>query len=162
MRNIKRKILFTLFCGALLLTGGCGKKNADAAVAATTPAATTSAAEKAEDDSVEIETDYGTLYYPAEWSSYLKTEIIDGDDAAFVKFKAEVDQQEYLLFDIEIGSGFGDYCGTITDAQGNKHDVFVVIETLPDLTALSQDQQDMIYAMQEDNEYVIAHLDSDK
>lgn len=98
---------------------------------------------------MEIETDYGILYYPATWKDSLHTEITNEENVMTVTFDAQINSQEYALFKVMICNEEGDSVGTITDSSGTSRNVFVEIFELNDIDDLSEDAQNQLYAMQE-------------
>lgn len=98
---------------------------------------------------MEIETDYGNLYYPATWKDSLHTKITNEENIMTVTFDAQINSQEYALFKVMICNEEGDSVGTITDSSGTSRNVFVEIFELNDIDDLSEDAQNQLYAMQE-------------
>ena len=114
--------------------------------------------EEEETNTVTVHTEYGDLYFQEQWSEYMKTEqAMDGDVLA-VSFMAEFNGQRYSLFEIIIGSGEEDPAAWITDEAGVQRDVSVVFEEVLEHEELSQEEQNRLYAMQEDINFVIENL----
>lgn len=105
-----------------------------------------------------IETQYGSLYYPAEWEDALETSETLEDETDSVVFAVTADDQEYTLFIIMICDAEGDSVGTVTDDSGQTRNVFIDISELPDLSDLSEEEQDQLYAMQEAVNVLIENL----
>lgn len=108
---------------------------------------------------MEIKTEYGTLSYPAEYKDSLTTNETNEDDFLTVTFNADVEGQSYTLFNIMINSEEGDSVGTITSDDGTVRNVFADITELTDISGLSEDDQNQLYAMQEGLNVLIENLD---
>ena len=117
----------------------CGHKFADA------PAQNGSQVSASVDDFV-IKTAYGDLHFPEQWEAYLKVEQAEGDNALTVQFSAT------------IGDETGDIAGTLTAADGTQRTVCIKIDEISKNDALSASEQQQVYAMQEDLNYLIDHL----
>lgn len=123
-----------------------------------------------EDYSVDLETDdeisltevvcaLGSLYYPQEWEDYMEIEITDNDEECELVFSTELDGEEYELFTVIInGSDNNDSVGTITGEDGTKRNVYLNVADLGNISGLSQDDQDRLYAMQESVNTVLNNL----
>lgn len=105
-----------------------------------------------------IETQYGSLYYPAEWEDALETSETLEDETDSVVFAVTADDQEYTLFIVMICDAEGDSVGAVTDDSGQTRNVFIDISELPDLSDLSEEEQDQLYAMQEAVNVLIENL----
>ena len=105
-----------------------------------------------------IETDYGDLLYPARWEKELLVEQKDQPDGVIVSFSTEADGTVYSLFTAYLGTEHGDCLGTVTAPDGTEQPVFIEIHDLPDLSALSPEEQDRLYGMQEGVNDVISAL----
>ena len=108
---------------------------------------------------MEIDTEYGTLSYPAEYKDSLTTNETNEDGFLTVTFNADVEGQSYTLFNIMINSEEGDSVGTITSDDGTVRNVFADITELPDISGLGEDEQNQLYAMQEGLNVLIENLD---
>lgn len=107
---------------------------------------------------MQIETDYGAITYPAEWKEALIVDESQQENGVTLVLSTEVDGTKYELFKVSIGEGPGDRYGTVTAPDGTEQPVFIEIHELPDLSALSPEDQDRLYAMQEGVNDVIAAL----
>ena len=105
-----------------------------------------------------IETQYGSLYYPAEWEDALETSETLENETDSVVFAVTADDQEYTLFIVMICDAEGDSVGAVTDDSGQTRNVFIDISELPDLSDLSEEEQDQLYAMQEAVNVLIENL----
>ena len=108
---------------------------------------------------MEIKTEYGTLSYPAEYKDSLTTNETNEDGFLTVTFNADVEGQSYTLFNIMINSEEGDSVGTITSDDGTVRNVLADITELTDISGLSEDDQNQLYAMQEGLNVLIENLD---
>ncbi len=105
-----------------------------------------------------ISTKYGDLYYPDQWEEYLKTSQEEKDESLIVNFNASINDETYSLFTVMIDSDEGTSVGEITDADGKKHSVSIEMEEIENIDDLTDTEQQRIYAMQEDLNYVIDYL----
>lgn len=116
-------------------------------------------AEAAEDSGMlEVETEYGTLYYPARWKEALVTAQEKSDETLTVDFSASVEGQEYRLFQVVIGGQEGDSAGVLTDAAGTARNVRLSVEEIAGIGALGEEEQNQLYAMQEGVNDLLEHL----
>lgn len=111
--------------------------------------------ESLENYDVCIETQYCTLYFPGQWNQYLI--IKENDDA--IGFYAEVGSvEEQYLFTISFGNMKSDFLGKILTKDEAEVDVYVDIAKIVPETSWNQDEMSIIYAMQEEINYVISNL----
>lgn len=178
IERVKIKIT-ALACCILLasLLAGCGKADIDQAVPPTdgeTVASTQQtlpegthydddaavqppAAEKTDPDTVGVETPWGTLFYEARWADVMLTEQEQTGDSLYVRFYAEMDGCRYDLFTVTIGADEAN-AGQITDYRGTARNVFVTMEDPGNLSDLKDEQKNVLYAMQEQINFVIGRL----
>lgn len=97
----------------------------------------------------EVKTKYGSLFYPQRFEADMKTREDDRDDGCIVEFFAVCDGKEYILFDVSIGIENGQLAGFLTDSKGTERNVFVNVPEIENIDALSSEEQDKLYAMQE-------------
>lgn len=119
----------------------------------------TSSAADAESEEILIETKYGTLYYPGQWEDYVSIAQNEEDDKIVVSFTATVGDTSYPLFEVTIGGNEGTSVGEITDSEGTKRTVYMHADELNEDPNLTEIEQKRLYAMQEDLNYVIDHLE---
>lgn len=105
-----------------------------------------------------IQTEYGDLYYPGQWEKNLKTEQTMNNDSLQVSFSAHLEDKDYLMFRVTIGSSEDTEVGELTDSSGTKRTVYMKVTELKSMEELSETEQHQLYAMQEDLNYVIDHL----
>lgn len=105
-----------------------------------------------------IETPYGSLCFPSQWDEFLKVEQTKENETVVVSFSAEIKDEQFPLFTISIGNGEGEPAGTISDADGTQHDVYVHVEEIQESEALSESEQKRLYVMQEDINYLLDNL----
>ena len=107
---------------------------------------------------MEVETEYGTLYYPARWKDVLVTAQEKSDEMLTVDFSASVEGKEYRLFQVVIGGQEGDSAGILTDDTGNQRNVQLSVEELAGIEELSEEEQNQLYAMQEGVNDLLEHM----
>ena len=153
----KRLIVITLIL-CLLLFSACGSSpsgtsNTEDAASSlpdikTDDSENPADTETAENAMLRIETDYGTLEYPAQYQAQLKTETEQRGEALTVHFRAEISGGVYELFTVTIAPDEGDSIGVIRDADGKERNVFVEVFEL-DVDSLSPEDRDTLFSMQE-------------
>lgn len=159
-KKISGLIICTLLVGTLL--GGCtrdGQKTNDK-IMETTQSYTIEEAPEAtvQQTDIIISTQYGDLHYPEQWKEFIRTEQEEKEDVVIVVFKADINGMTYPLFEVSIGSVDGKPVGQITDAAGNSRNVSVQVDEVLEDPALTEGEQNRLYAMQEDINYVIENL----
>lgn len=117
-----------------------------------------SAQEDEQADSLVIETEYGDLYYPEQWSEYVTTSQEMTDGSLGVVFSARIGETEYPMFKVTIGDSADAEVGTLTDDSGTARTVHMSVYELGETPDLSAEEQQRVVAMQEDLNYVIDHL----
>ena len=120
-------------------------------------AAESTAAPETEPQPIAVETPYGTLYHQPQWEGFLLTEQTMNDDTLCVTFLTRLEDREFRLFRVVIGDVDAN-AGTICDGEGNRRNVQVIMEDLGDLSALTEDQKNQLYALQEEINFVIDKL----
>ena len=149
----KWDVLLLVLCALVGVLAGCGDK-----VPTPTEAPTESVPPEdvTEDLSTlaQIETDFGTLYIPQKYEQLLQIEV----SGSTVKFSARQDGTTYALFDLAVGEEAGQLAGTLTDKRGTPRDVYITVCDLGDISNLSQDKQDQLYAAQEAVNVVVENL----
>lgn len=108
--------------------------------------------------SVCVSTIYGDLYYQDQWMDFMVVEQTPGADALTVMFQAKLNEQTFDLFVLTIGEHTGSPVGQITDASGVKREVYVQLCDLGDISHLSAGEQNRLYAMQEEINFVIENM----
>ena len=107
---------------------------------------------------MQLETDLGSISYPARWEDDLIVDRTEQDGGVTLTLSAAVNDTTYELFKVSVGAGPGEQQGTVTAPDGTEQPVFIEIQPLPDLSGLSQEDQDRLYGMQEGVNDVIAAL----
>lgn len=109
-------------------------------------------------EAIEISTKYGTLLYPKEWESNLRTEIVDS--AVYkVEFYGTVEgKKEQHLFDLIFNGTNGYNLGTLKTETGET--VQINIESYDSKLddTWTEDEQFVLYSMLEDINYTIGML----
>lgn len=115
--------------------------------------------QKAADDGAEkamkIETNYCDLHYPSKWE---ETVIIEkqGDSVAF---RADLKNQGvHPLFDVCFGIENGFFYDMIRAKDGSEIGVYLVVHPVSGDGTLNQETVDLLYAMQEDMNYLCKRL----
>ena len=142
-------LCITLF---LLLFSGCGKNdtslnqesnNADKSIPA---------------EAMVIETSYGDLYYPEQWKEFLQTEEEQKGEVLVISFRAVIQENTYDLFDVSIGGNEGTIVGQITSKDGTQRAVYIDVADIGEDSRLTEGEQNSLYAMQEDLNYLVDNL----
>lgn len=139
-------------------TGSSGKQH-EGTAAEHTAGSVESAPTVEELEESKIETAYGTLYYPKQWEEYVTTEQQENGDTIVVSFVATLHNTSYRLFEVTIGGTEGAAAGELTDNGGTKRTVYMQVDELEGDSALTATEQNRLYAMQEDLNYLIDHLE---
>ncbi len=138
-----------------LLCAGCGKgEDQTRRAASETP---DRPVQEAPTDIV-IETEFGVLHYPEQWQEFVNVQQERQGEGITVLFTAQINGTEYPLFDAVIGNGEGVQVGDLTDADGRQRPVFIRMTGLEEDPDLAENEQNRLYAMQEDLNYLIDHL----
>ena len=147
--TMKRKMCAVLAVGAMLfalLLNGCEK----------TEKGTENQVNNAND--IIISTQYGDLYYPDQWTEFVKTEQKSENDVVVVSFGAEINSKVYPLFEVMIGGEGANSVGTLTDSAGTSRNVSINVDEIVQDPDLTEGEQNRLYAMQEDLNYMIDNL----
>ena len=105
-----------------------------------------------------ISTQYGDLYYPDQWTEFVKTEQKSENDVVVVRFGAEINSKVYPLFEVMIGGEGANSVGTLTDSAGTSRNVSINVDEIVQDPDLTEGEQNRLYAMQEDLNYLIDNL----
>lgn len=119
--------------------------------------------EKTEDSTVEpgvvtVSTPYGALIYQELWHEYMQVDQIEEGEHLRVSFCTEINDERYSLFDLVLGVSSEEAIGTITDEDGNTYGVSVVFYELEDQPALTEDEKNLLCAMQEEINFVMDNI----
>lgn len=109
-------------------------------------------------DEVRVSTEFGNLYFREQWVEFMHTEQVKNENSIVVTFEADVNGVLYPLFSVTIGEGQGDPVGQLTDSAGTKRDVYVHVEEIVESDSLTAGEQNRMYAMQEEINYIIESL----
>ena len=173
MKNRRWLILLVLLLAASLALAGCGKQTEEVKEQEKTdlqtaespeeteegtdapeePPSAEELLEKADLNDLEIETDRGSLHFPAVWGDKISADTQELEDASVVSFYAELDGGRYRLFTVTLNDEELEAAGTVTKNEISSYvhlDIFE--EDVPEA------EQDNYFAMQEDINYLIAHL----
>ena len=109
-------------------------------------------------EAIEISTKYGTLLYPKEWESNLRTEIVDSD-VYKVEFYGTVEgKTEQHLFDLLFNGTEGYNLGTLTTETGEAVQINIESYDFELDDTWTEDEQFVLYSMLEDINYTIGML----
>lgn len=111
------------------------------------------------EDYIVINTDFGNLYYPDQWTEFIKIGQATSENTIEVSFDAVINDIQYPLFRVVIGEDDGTKVGELTDDSGETHGVYMHTEEIQEDPNLTEDEQNRLYAMQEDLNYLIDHLE---
>lgn len=114
--------------------------------------------EATEPEYMAIITEYGDLYYPEQWTDYLRTEQTMEGDSLKVSFSAKINDVEYPMFQVTIGDSEDTEVGELTDSSGTKRSVHMRVDEMGEIENLTEIEQQRLYAMQEDLNCVIDNL----
>lgn len=152
-------LLCVLLAGCSAVESGSSSKQQEGIAAEHTAGSVESAPTVEELEESKIETAYGTLYYPKQWEEYVTTEQQENGDTIVVSFVATLHNTSYRLFEVTIGGTEGAAAGELTDAEGTKRTVYMQVYELEGDSELTATEQNRLYAMQEDLNYLIDHLE---
>lgn len=109
-------------------------------------------------EAIEISTKYGTLLYPKEWESNLRTEIVDSD-VYKVEFYGTVEgKKEQHLFDLSFNGTEGYNLGTLTTETGEAVQINIESYDFELDDTWTEDEQFVLYSMLKDINYTIGML----
>lgn len=106
-----------------------------------------------------VATKFGKLYYQDQWEEFMRIAQVEEGNNVTVSFAAEIGDNRYPLFNVIIGRGEGEPVGQITDDQGMQRNVFVYMEDIVGIEELPEGEQNRLFAMQEDINFVIENLE---
>ena len=152
-------LLCVLLAGCSAGESGSSDKQQEGIAVEHTAGSVESAPTVEELEESKIETVYGTLYYPKQWEEYMTTEQQENGDTIVVSFVATLHNTSYRLFEVTIGGTEGTAAGELTDAEGTKRTVYMQVYELEGDSELTATEQNRLYAMQEDLNYLIDHLE---
>lgn len=170
-----RKLYIILLVIALLIPvlGGCDSQSAseEAAVPEATSMSAAPAVEEApaEEPSVNeevipaaqdilINTEYGDLHYPEQWTGLVEITTAKEGEAIKVTFEAPIGETKHFLFAMVIGGTEGIPAGEMTGPDGVVRSVNLIVEEIVENPDLTEGEQNRLYAMQEDLNYIIENL----
>ena len=156
-------------CLLLAMLGGCASAEDPAGTteaiptqtvstqppATTEPAAPTAPAVK---NAVPVKTPYGTIYYQDQWQECMVVEQIEEGNCVILIFEAEINAVRYPLFKLVIGSDPEQSIATVTGDDGQQYGVSVVLDEIGIYDALTSEQQNRLYAMQEEINFILGNL----
>lgn len=119
-----------------------------------------SALPETEETFVTVETPYGNLYYPDRWQEDVTAQQTQEENTVTVTFETTYEGVTYNLFEVYITDGerSESLVGTLTDGDGAARNVYLHAEEIPEDSAMDETEQNRLYAMQEDLNYLIDNL----
>ena len=102
-----------------------------------------------------VDTPYGELHFPGKWEDYLMTQQEDDLVDFYALFP---DHDPALLFTVVFETANGHASGVITAENGSQTDLAIVIHDLELIGDWSDGEIDIVYAMQEDMNYLLDML----
>lgn len=105
-----------------------------------------------------VSTAFGNLQYQDQWIEFMRVEQHAEGDNLRVAFSAEINNVRYGLFDLLIGDMDGTPVGKLTDAEGVQRNVYIHMMEIVETSALTESEQNRLFAMQEDINYIIENL----
>lgn len=123
-----------------------------------TTAATEVVLETVPPNCVIVSTPYGNLQYQDQWHEFMYVDQVQDGENIVVTFSAKFDNGQYPLFALTIGSLGEEPAAQITDAAGVQRGVYVQMMEIVESDVLSDAEQNRVYAMQEDINYVIENI----
>lgn len=110
-----------------------------------------------EEDGIKIKTPFVDLYYPEKWEQQIRIEQIEGDIHS-VNFWGTVEgKSEVKLFEIAFGHVEGIFLGTLDEKE-----VYLIYSDIVFDESWNEEEQDEIFAMQEDVNYILGMLKKEK
>lgn len=107
---------------------------------------------------ITISTEFGDLFYPEQWSDYLETSQGWENDSLVISFSAKIRETVVPMFQVTIGNSEDAWVGELADSSGTKRNVYISVVEIEPSEELSEEEQQRVYAMQEDLNYLIDHL----
>lgn len=107
---------------------------------------------------VVVSTAFGNLQYQDQWIEFMRVEQHAEGDNLRVTFSAEINRVRYGLFELLIGDMDGTPAGKITDAEGVQRNVYIHMMEIVETSALTDSEQNRLFAMQEDINYIIENM----
>ena len=157
----KKRIIACLLCALALVTVliGCDAKDDTQPGETTSGQGGTVEVPKPNGSGyVTVSTPYGDLYYQEQWVDHMRVEQSQNGEICKISFEAELSNGRCSLFTLEIGGGSGVHIGRLMDAQGTKRNVYATVHPIPEDMALTEEEVNRIYAMQEEINYVMEYL----
>lgn len=103
-----------------------------------------------------ILTPYGSLHFPVMWEECLETEQPGEDVLEF--YCALPEHENILLFTLRFGTEDGNIAAAITAPDGTVTDVSLTVAPLEFDDTWTPQEQDLVFAMQEDMNYLLRAL----
>lgn len=110
-------------------------------------------------NNLEIETPYGTMYYPARWANTVSYDYDDSQEEVYkVHFYSRIDNLEnQLLFSIYFGGDEGDQLGAVMSSEGIPVPVYLLMGQLQ-ADGLDENKAELLFKMQEACNQLIERL----
>lgn len=155
--SVIRAICIVLSVLALV---GCGCARQDDGQSSPSNASNQEEAPNLASETMVISTDRGDLYYSDEWEGLVNVTQETVGNALVATFTTDVEGQTIGLFRVFIDGSESDgfAAGSLTDAEGKEHAVFIQVDDHSNLEGLDASSQDRIYAMTDGVNTLIEHL----
>ena len=106
-----------------------------------------------------VDTPYGDLQFQDQWAEFMRVDWNQDGNTVTAVFYTEINSVRYDLFSLIIGEGDGGQAGQITGPDGVVRNVYVRMMELGETDTLSDGEQNRLFAMQEEINYVIDNLE---
>lgn len=158
--NRTKKLLALLSALALAASiAGCAGGGQISEETSSSTSIVTATPEITHEDDIVIETGYGNLYFPEQWQEFLVTDQAEEGNTIEVSFSAKINENTFPLFSVTIGGEGDNPAGVLTGSDGTQRNVYVQIQELEKSDVLSESEQNRLYAMQEDINYLLDSLE---
>ena len=148
---MNRRLLVLLTACVLLVLAGCGSKQQPEG------SDSLAAPDPMREDFV-IETKYGDLHFPDQWEDLAAIDQEESGDVLIVRFRTVIRDTAYDLFALTIG-GDGEAVRHLQGPDQVSRGVTVQVQELAPGEDLDEGETKRLYAMQEDLNFVLDHLD---
>lgn len=109
-------------------------------------------------DDMAIDTPYVVLHYPSAWADYLTINVDDGTSYGVTYGGSVGDHPDMNLFTVWFGGDKGASLKTIKAASGEMVEIRIEVFPLELDGTWSEEERSILYAMQEDLNYLLAKL----
>lgn len=100
----------------------------------------------------------GKLYYPEKWKDQLRTEKKELDNSQEIAFYSVTESGEARIFDVIFGDCTELFLGVVKNSENQSKNVYLRVYELSDINKWKEADRLVCMAMQEDLNYLVAHL----